>query len=74
MQRLRAPGAWEGQVQVGTPSETKAAEQGMGSNTITPAPVSNRNSGDDEILGLLTQPMRKTARREVKSEASDSTA
>jgi hypothetical protein len=46
----------------------------MGSNTVTPAPALNRNSSDDEILGLLTQPLRRTARREAKSEVRDSSA
>jgi hypothetical protein len=46
----------------------------MGSNTITPPPVLNRNSSDDEILGLLTQPPRRTSRREAKSDARDSIA
>jgi hypothetical protein len=36
--------------------------------------VLNRNSSDDEILGLLTQPARKTGRHGVKSEARDSNA
>ena len=46
----------------------------MGSNTLTPLLVLNRNSSDDEILGLLTQPARRTGRREAKSEARDSNA
>ncbi len=46
----------------------------MGSNTITPAPVLNRNSSDDEILGLLTHTQRRTGRRETQSEGSDSSA
>jgi hypothetical protein len=37
----------------------------MSSNTITPAPVLNRNASDDEILGLTTQLPRRTARREA---------
>jgi len=45
----------------------------MGSNTITP-PALNRNSSDDEILGLLTQPVRRTTHREIKSEVRDSSA
>jgi hypothetical protein len=46
----------------------------MGSNTIAPAPVLNRNSSDDEILGLLTHTPRRTGRREAHGEARDSTA
>jgi hypothetical protein len=46
----------------------------MGSNTLTPLPVLNRNSSDDEILGLPTQPARRTGRHEEKSEARDSNA
>jgi len=42
----------------------------MGSNTITPPPVLNRNSSDDEILGLLPQAPRRTARREVNGEGT----
>jgi hypothetical protein len=34
----------------------------MSSNTITPAPVMNRNSSDDEILGLATRPQRRNGR------------
>jgi hypothetical protein len=61
-------------VQVGTPLEINRGVEGMGSNTITPAPVLNRNSSDDEIFGLLAQPARRTARRETKSEVRDSKA
>jgi hypothetical protein len=46
----------------------------MESNTIIPLPVLNRNSSDDEILGLLTQPPRRTGRGETKSEVHDSSA
>jgi hypothetical protein len=46
----------------------------MGSNTITPPPVLNRNSSDDEILGLLTQAPRRTARREANGERRDPSA
>jgi hypothetical protein len=46
----------------------------MGSNTITPPQVLNRNSSDDEILGLLTQPARRIGRRETKGDARDSRA
>jgi hypothetical protein len=42
----------------------------MGSNTINPAPVLNRNSSDDEILGLLTESPRRT-RREANNEGRD---
>ena len=45
----------------------------MGSNTINPAPVLNRNSSDDEILGLLTESPRRT-RREANNEGRDSSA
>jgi hypothetical protein len=41
----------------------------MGSNTITPPPILNRNSSDNEILGLLTQSARRTGHREAKTEA-----
>jgi hypothetical protein len=43
----------------------------MGSNTLTPLPALNRDSSDDE---MLTQPARRTGRREAKSEARDSNA
>ena len=46
----------------------------MGSNTITPAPVLNRNSSDDEILGLLTHTPRRTGRREANGDGRDSSA
>jgi hypothetical protein len=46
----------------------------MGSNTITPSPVLNSHASDDEILGLLTQPPRRLARRETKSEGRDAGA
>ncbi len=45
----------------------------MGSNTIHPAPVFNRNSSDDEILGLLTHPPRRS-RREANNEGRDLSA
>src|SRR5277367_3847505 len=46
----------------------------MGSNTITSAPVLNRNSSDDEILGLLTHTPRRTGRREANGDGRDSSA
>src|SRR5277367_2483977 len=49
-------------------------DSGMGSNTITPAPVLNRNSSDDEILGLLTHTPRRTGRREANGDGRDSSA
>jgi hypothetical protein len=45
----------------------------MGSNTINPPPVLNRNSSDDEILGLLTHSPR-SSRREANNEGRDSSA
>jgi len=45
----------------------------MGSNTINPPPVLNRNSSDDEILGLLTESPRRT-HREADNEGRDSSA
>jgi hypothetical protein len=63
-----------GQVHIGTSLATKGGDQGMGSNTITPPPALNRNSSDDEILGLLTQPSRKIARREAQGEARGANA
>lgn len=42
----------------------------MGSYTINPAPVLNRNSSDDKILGLLTESPRRT-RREANNEGRD---
>ena len=74
MQHIGVSSARLGQVQVGTPIEIKGGEQGMESNTIIPLPVLNRNSSDDEILGLLTQPPRRTGRGETKSEVHDSSA
>jgi hypothetical protein len=46
----------------------------MGSNTIAPLLALNRNSSDDEILGLHTQPVRRAARRDLKSEVRASSA
>jgi hypothetical protein len=49
----------------------------MSSNTITPAPVLNRNSSDDEILGLvmqLPQLARRTGRREANGDGREATA
>src|SRR5271155_188501 len=40
----------------------------MSSNTITPARVLNRNSSDDEILGLTTHLPRRNGRREAKDD------
>src|SRR5277367_245644 len=65
---------WAGQVHIGTRPVTMGGEQSMGSNTIAPTPVLNRNSSDDEILGLLTHTPRRTGRREAHGEARDSTA
>jgi hypothetical protein len=36
----------------------------MSSNTMTPVPILNRNSSDDEILGLTTHLTRRTAQTE----------
>jgi hypothetical protein len=46
----------------------------MGSNTITPPLVLNRNSSDEEILGLPTHAPRRTVRREANREGRDSSA
>ena len=43
----------------------------MSSNTITPAPVLNRNSSDDEILGLVTHLPRRGGRREANGEGRE---
>ena len=43
----------------------------MSSNTITPAPVLNRNSSDDEILGLVTHLPRRSGRREANGEGRE---
>jgi hypothetical protein len=40
----------------------------MSSNTITPAPVLNRNSSDDEILGLTMHLPRRNGRREAQDD------
>ncbi len=45
----------------------------MSSNTITPAPILNRNSSDDEILGLGTHLPRRNGRREPNSDERDAT-
>jgi len=45
----------------------------MGSSTITPPPVLNRNSSDDEILGLLAHSPRRS-RRQTNSEGRDAGA
>ena len=74
IQRRGAETAWQDHVQIGTFSDTKGRDQGIGSNTITPLRVLNRNSSNHEILGLLTQPGRRAGRREAKSEARDSNA
>jgi hypothetical protein len=46
----------------------------MSSNTITPAPVLNRNSSDDEILGLVTHLPRRNGRREANGEGREGSA
>jgi hypothetical protein len=46
----------------------------MSSNTITPAPVLNRNSSDDEILGLVTHLPRRNGHREGNGDGRDATA
>jgi hypothetical protein len=46
----------------------------MSSNTITPAPVLNRNSSDDEILGLVTHLPRRNGRREVGGDGREPNA
>jgi hypothetical protein len=66
-------GAWVIQVHNGTRPEAKGGKEDMGSNTINPAPLLNRNSSDEEILGLLTHSPRR-ARREANSEGRDSSA
>jgi len=43
----------------------------MSSHTITPAPVMNRNSSDDEILGLVTHLPRRSGRREANVEGRE---
>jgi hypothetical protein len=44
----------------------------MASNTITPPPALNRNSSDDEILGLTVQTPRRTERRDANREGRNS--
>src|ERR1700743_1352454 len=46
----------------------------MSSNTITPAPVLNRNSSDDEILGLVRRLPRRDGRLDTNGEGRESTA
>jgi hypothetical protein len=46
----------------------------MGSNTITPAAILNRNASDDEIRGLPMHTPRRTGRREAGNEVRDSDA
>jgi hypothetical protein len=46
----------------------------MASNTITPAPILDRNASDDEILGLPTHTPRRTGRHEAGNEVRDSGA
>jgi hypothetical protein len=46
----------------------------MSLNTITPAPVLNRNSSDGEILGLGTHLPRRNGRREVNRDGRDAKA
>src|SRR5277367_4884993 len=43
----------------------------MSSNTITPTPVVNRNSSDDEILGLVTHLPRRGGSREANGEGRE---
>jgi hypothetical protein len=59
---------------IGTRLETRGGEKGIGANAITPPPVLNRNSSGDEILGLLPQAPRRTARREANDEGHDPSA
>jgi hypothetical protein len=46
----------------------------MSSNTTAPAPVLNRNSSDDEILGLVTHLPRRNAPRGVNGSGREATA
>jgi hypothetical protein len=46
----------------------------MGSNTITAAPVLNRNSSDDEILGLSTHLPRRNGLREANGDGRETPA
>jgi hypothetical protein len=46
----------------------------MSSNTISPSPAFNRNSSDDEILGLIPPTPRRTGRREANGEGRDTGA
>ena len=46
----------------------------MSSNTIAAAPVLNRNSSDDEILGLSTHLPRRNGRREANADEREATA
>jgi hypothetical protein len=46
----------------------------MSSNTITPAPVLNRNSSDDEILGLATHSQRRNGRCEANGDGREASA
>jgi hypothetical protein len=45
----------------------------MSSNTIAPAQALNRNSSDDEILGLVTHLPRRTGRREANGDGREAT-
>jgi hypothetical protein len=49
-------------------------DQSMSSNTIAAAPVLNRNSSDDEILGLSTNLPRRNGRREAIADGREATA
>ena len=46
----------------------------MGSNTITPAPILNRNASDNELLGLPIHTPRRTGQHEAGNEVRDSGA
>jgi hypothetical protein len=46
----------------------------MSSNSITPAPVLNRNSSDDEILKLTTHLPRRNGGREANGGGRDTPA
>src|SRR5271170_718878 len=50
---------------------SERGDQSMSSNTITPTPVVNRNSSDDEILGLVTHLPRRGGRREANGEGRE---
>jgi hypothetical protein len=58
-------------VHIGTLLMNERGDSSMSSNTITPAPALNRNSSDDEILGLVRHLPRRNGRHEANGDGRE---